>query len=120
MLAVSYMLKFQIITFGIKATKNGLKDQGEKVITRNGVLHHTFKAACLSRNLLVDDIIWIRTLDETIQFQMPAELRRLFVTILSQNLITNPNELFNRYLFIYNNVHIFQTNFLTPLFDLLA
>ena len=66
----------------------------------NGIVHHTFKEACLSRNLLVDDTIWIRTLDEAIQFQMPAQLRRLFVTILSQNLITNPNELFEMYLFI--------------------
>jgi len=44
----------------------------------NGILHQTFKAACLSRGLLEDDRNWEITLEEAVISNSPTKLRELF------------------------------------------
>ena len=66
--------------------------------TVDRIVHPTYKSACLALNLLVDDHIWDRILEEAILFQMPSQLRQLFVIILIQNAITDPKSLFEKFM----------------------
>ena len=56
----------------------------------NGVRQNSFKMACLARGLLEDDQLWINTLTEAASYQMPVQMRQLFVTILANNEIAQP------------------------------
>ena len=53
--------------------------------TVDGVLHPTFKDAARSLGLLDDDNEWIFALREAAAYSFPRELRKLFVTILTEN-----------------------------------
>ncbi|KAJ2913452.1 hypothetical protein MD484_g6981, partial [Candolleomyces efflorescens] len=54
----------------------------EDVRTYNGVLHPTFRDACLARGLLEDDGEWRQCLQEAAEMGTGTRLRQLFVTIL--------------------------------------
>ncbi|KZR99677.1 Uncharacterized protein APZ42_004364, partial [Daphnia magna] len=53
----------------------------ENLRTVDGILHPTFKEAAIARNLLADDSVWERVMAEAIEFEMPVQLRQLFVNI---------------------------------------
>ena len=55
----------------------------EDLRTVDGVLLETFCEACASRGLLQDDAEWQNVLVEAAGFQMPNQLRQLFVIILT-------------------------------------
>ena len=53
-----------------------------------------FRAAAIARNLLEDDSTWERVMREAVEFQIPAELRQLYVDICCQCSPTNALNLF--------------------------
>ncbi len=57
--------------------------------TPTTVVHPTFKAACLARGLLQDDVEWDQCLTEVTDMQLPRSLRQLFASLLIYN-VTNP------------------------------
>jgi len=57
--------------------------------TLTTVVHPTFKAACLARGLLQDDVEWDQCLTEVTGVQLPRSLRQLFASLLIYN-VTNP------------------------------
>ncbi|XP_059352797.1 uncharacterized protein LOC130702739 [Daphnia carinata] len=65
--------------------------------TIDQVLHPTFKAAAIALNLLEDDLAWVRAMEEAATFQMPLQLRQLFVDIC---IFCNPSDA----------LHLFETN----------
>ncbi|XP_057376187.1 uncharacterized protein LOC130697273 [Daphnia carinata] len=69
----------------------------EDLRTIDQVVHPTFKAAAIAWNLLEDDIAWARAMEEAAAFQMPLQLRQLFVDIC---LFCNPSDA----------LHLFETN----------
>jgi hypothetical protein len=52
--------------------------------TVDGVEYPTFKLAAIALNLLEDDRVWESTMTEAATYQMPHELRQLFVDICLQ------------------------------------
>ena len=50
--------------------------------TVNGEVFDSFKAAALALELLEDDNVWIKCIEEAATVQMPAALRYLFTTLL--------------------------------------
>ena len=75
----------------------------EHLRTVNGTVYPTFKDAAIAMNLLESDRTWEATLQEAAAFQMPFQLRQLFVDIC---LYCNPT----------NALHLFETN-LTDLME---
>jgi hypothetical protein len=65
--------------------------------TVNGIVFNSFHAAAQAKNLLRDDNAWDRCLSEAIHFQMPVQLRQLFVTICIYCSPLNPTSLFAKY-----------------------
>ncbi len=61
------------------------------------VVHPTFKAACLARGLLQDDVEWDQCLSEATGMQLPRSLRQLFASLLIYNNVTNPGRLWDRH-----------------------
>ncbi|KZS10733.1 Uncharacterized protein APZ42_024749 [Daphnia magna] len=53
----------------------------EHLRTVDGLQHATFKSAAITLNLLEDDRAWSTTMEEAAVFQMPAQLRQLYVDI---------------------------------------
>jgi hypothetical protein len=58
-------------------------------------MHPTFKAACLARGLLQDDVEWDQCLSEVANMQLPRSLRQLFASLLIFNNVTNPGRLWD-------------------------
>jgi len=61
------------------------------VRTYRGRTYDTFKEAAQMRGLLRDDAQWDRMLTEASTYQMGAQLRQLFVTLLTVNNPSNPH-----------------------------
>ena len=61
----------------------------------NGHLYSTFKVACIALGLLADDNEWHQCLEEAGLMATGHQLRILFVTILTDNIPTNPRHLWN-------------------------
>ena len=61
----------------------------EDLRTVNGALLPTFKSAASALNLLEDDSVWEKTLDDAAAFEMPERLRQLFVDVC---LFCNPTD----------------------------
>lgn len=67
----------------------------EDLKTVGGVQYPTFKEAAIARNLLADDTVWERVMEEAIAFEMPIQLRQLFVDICCHCQPLNALILFN-------------------------
>ena len=65
--------------------------------TVNGVLHPSFKAACIAIGLLEDDNEWIQCLTEAAVMKTGAQLRSLFSVILMQCSPKSPDALWNQF-----------------------
>jgi hypothetical protein len=65
--------------------------------TVNGVLHPSFKAACLALGLLEDDGEWNQCLTDASQIQIGHQLRNLFVLILEHCTPAQPDILWQRH-----------------------
>ncbi|XP_032789754.2 uncharacterized protein LOC116926943 [Daphnia magna] len=61
----------------------------EHLRTVDGLLYATFKSAAIALNLLEDDRAWSTTMEEAAVFQMPVQLRQLYVDIC---LYCNPTD----------------------------
>ena len=70
----------------------------EELRTVNGVVCATHREACCLRGLLQDDREWEVTMEDAAHAQMPAQIRRLFVTLLLFCAPAEPPQLFRRHL----------------------
>ena len=64
----------------------------------DGVEYVTFKMAAIARNLLEDDWVWNRTMVEAVAFQMPTQLRHLFVNTCTYCNLTDAPGMFETHL----------------------
>jgi hypothetical protein len=62
----------------------------EVLRTFNGVVHDTFKSACIALGLYDSDDEWNACLEEAVGMQTSAQLRSLFVTILAFGVPSEP------------------------------
>jgi len=69
----------------------------EVLCTINGVVHDTFKSACIALGLYDSDDEWNACLEEAIGMQTRAQLRSLFVTILAFGVPSEPCILWDKY-----------------------
>lgn len=69
----------------------------EELYTHDRIRHSTFKSVCIARGLALDDQVWFRTMREAAAYQMPTQLRQLFVTILSFNNVSDPLALWDQF-----------------------
>ena len=69
----------------------------EDLRTWNGVVHPTFKSACIARGLLDSDEQWDRSLAEAGLWQGGFQLRELFVCILLYCQPADPLQLWRNY-----------------------
>jgi len=60
-------------------------------------VHPTFKAACLARGLLQDDVEWDQCLSEAVGVQLPRSLRQLFASLLIFNNVSNHGRLWDKH-----------------------
>jgi len=65
--------------------------------TINGVVHDTFKSACIALGLYDLDDEWNACLGEAVGMQTSAQLRSLFVTILAFGVPGEPRMLWDKY-----------------------
>ncbi|XP_043226099.1 uncharacterized protein LOC122383585 [Amphibalanus amphitrite] len=70
----------------------------EELRTVDGMVCATYREACCLRGLLQDDREWEVTMEDAAHAQMPAQIRRLFVTLLLFCAPADPSELFRRHL----------------------
>ena len=71
----------------------------EDLRTVEDTIYPTFKEAAKARNLLHDDTCWDKAMEEAATFQMPVQLRQLFVDICSDTKLTVGKQLFDKYWF---------------------
>jgi len=69
----------------------------EALCTINGVVHDTFKLACIALGLYDSDDKWNACLEEAVSMRTGAQLRSLFVTILAFGLPSEPCMLWDKY-----------------------
>ena len=69
----------------------------ENLRTVDGVLHPSFKAACLALGLLKDDGEWNRCLSDAAGIQTGYQLCHLFAMILEHCIPAQPDILWQRY-----------------------
>jgi hypothetical protein len=69
----------------------------EDLRTVDGIVHATFKQACIARGLLEDDQEWIQCLQEASHMQTGSQLRNLFVTIIRDCSPAKPEVLWERF-----------------------
>ena len=65
--------------------------------TYKGKEHSTYKEACFARGLIEDDNEWTLALEEAAQCQSPAQMRQLFVVILTAGDPVSPLALFDKF-----------------------
>ena len=65
--------------------------------TVDGVVHETFQEACIARGLLQDDREWEAAMQDATGVQMPAQIRQLFVTLLTFCAPAAPLRLYQRH-----------------------
>mmetsp|Transcript_13935 Transcript_13935/g.25805 ORF Transcript_13935/g.25805 Transcript_13935/m.25805 type:complete len:831 (-) Transcript_13935:1923-4415(-) len=69
----------------------------EHLRTVNGVLHPTFKDACVASSLIEDDTEWDRTMTEATIWQMPQQLCNLFASLLFFGQPADPSALWDKH-----------------------
>ncbi|WVZ59187.1 hypothetical protein U9M48_009374 [Paspalum notatum var. saurae] len=65
----------------------------EDIRTVNGVVHSSYKSACIALGFLKDDNEWIECIEEASNWASGIQLRQLFATILCHCEITDPKRL---------------------------
>jgi len=65
--------------------------------TINGLVHPTFKAACVALRLLEDDGEWIAMFNDAREFMTGHALRQLFAMALQYTTITNPLQIWETF-----------------------
>ncbi|XP_031097003.1 uncharacterized protein LOC116001254 [Ipomoea triloba] len=61
----------------------------------NGVQHLSYRDACYARGLLADDREYIDATNEASEWSSASSMRRLFVTMLTSNAISQPENVWN-------------------------
>ena len=70
----------------------------QDMATFNGVVHISFREACLARGLLTDDAEWIAAMSEVVELQVSIDvIRRQFARILVHGNPENPKQLFDTF-----------------------
>jgi len=69
----------------------------EALRTINGVVHDTFKSACIALGLYDSDDEWNACLEEAVGMRTSAQLQSLFVTILAFGVPSEPCMLWDKY-----------------------
>ncbi len=69
----------------------------EDLRTVNGVVYETFHEACIKLGLFEDDSEIENCLAEAATIRFPKQFRRLFVTLMTQSLASNPKTLFEKF-----------------------
>ncbi|XP_031097006.1 uncharacterized protein LOC116001257 [Ipomoea triloba] len=67
----------------------------EDIKSYKGVIYPTFRDACYARGLLDDDKEYIDAINETSQWSTAASMRKLFVILLTSNLVNRPENVWN-------------------------
>ena len=65
--------------------------------TVDDVIFDTFRGAALARELLEDDTVWVKCMEEAATVQMPAALRNLFATLLEFCELKDPSAVWDQY-----------------------
>ena len=66
----------------------------KNLLTVNGIIYPTYRAACIALELLEDDLIWKKMLEEATLWARPKHLHSIFATILLICSPSRPKELF--------------------------
>jgi hypothetical protein len=69
----------------------------DDLCTFEGILHPTFKSACIAHGLLEDDSEWHQCLQEAKDIQMGHQLHHLFVTIMHECAAAKPEVLWREF-----------------------
>ncbi|XP_066923007.1 uncharacterized protein, partial [Clytia hemisphaerica] len=69
----------------------------EELRTFDGVLHPSFREACIARGLLQDDNLWITTMENVAQYGTASKIRKVFCMILIHGEVNNPPEIWERF-----------------------
>ena len=67
------------------------------ICTYKGVVWDNFKEACIARDLLQDDTEWNNCMTQAVHYQMPAQLRSLFVCINVCQVVQEPHKLLDKF-----------------------
>ncbi|XP_031106095.1 uncharacterized protein LOC116010718 [Ipomoea triloba] len=67
----------------------------EDIKSYKGVIYPTFRDACYARGLLDDDKEYIDAINEASQWSTAATMRKLFVILLTSNLVNRPENVWN-------------------------
>jgi hypothetical protein len=67
----------------------------EHLRTVDGIMHDTFKDACITMGLLVDDNDWHQALEEASVWASGRQLRDMFASMLMFCEVTNPIQLWD-------------------------
>ena len=69
----------------------------ENLRTVDGVVHETYKSACVALGLLQSDALWYDTMDEAVQVARPKAIRDLFCCIVKEGSPSDVAELLAKY-----------------------
>ncbi|KAL7494366.1 hypothetical protein ACHAWT_004061, partial [Skeletonema menzelii] len=76
--------------------------------TVDGILHETYKGACIALDLAEDDSQWIECMEEAELTKMPRAMRQLFCNILTECNPTSPKEMFERFSFAMSEDFVYK------------
>ena len=80
----------------------------DSLLYNNGILSSSFKDSCKQRNLIDDDTMWKRTLQEAASAQMPYQLREMFAMMILNCDISDPAEVWEEFRNPFCEDHVFQ------------
>ena len=69
----------------------------EDLRTCEGVVYDTFRLACIARQIVEDDKEWVSCFEEAADLYSGASLRQLFIVGLTEELISDPTALWDRF-----------------------
>jgi hypothetical protein len=82
--------------------------------TPHAVTHPTFKAACVARGLLLDNVLWDNFLEERALISISSQLRTAFVSMIVYNQVADPRQLFEKYLQHFAEDFLYQARHTNP------
>ena len=78
-------------------SSKGAKGFDDLKITPDGVEHETFRSACANLGIIGDDSEWDSALEDAAQVAMPAQIRELYVALLTSCEVGSPIALFEKF-----------------------